>query len=239
MLKYVLFDLDGTLLPMSQEEFTKYYLSALCKKMAKFGFEPHKLGDSIWKGVAFMIKNVGNETNEELFWKSFEEDYGKDAKKYIPEFEEFYKNEFVLAKEACKPNAFVPQMIQKLKEKGLKFVVATNPIFPEIAINRRISWAGLERSDFELVTTYENSSSAKPNLKYYQDILNVIQAKPEECLMVGNDVSEDMVAKKLGLDVFLVTECLINRKNEDISTLNQGTFENLIEYIDKKMQIQA
>ena len=90
--KYVLFDLDGTLLPMDQEEFTKIYISALCKKMSKFGFGPHQLGRSIWKGVGYMIKNDGNATNEDLFWKSFEADFGDDARKYIPDFEEFYKN---------------------------------------------------------------------------------------------------------------------------------------------------
>ena len=34
--------------------------------------------------------------------------------------------------------------------------------------------------------------------------------------MVGNDVKEDMVARKLGMDVFLITDCLINPNNEDI-----------------------
>lgn len=239
MLKYILFDLDGTLLPMDQDEFTRIYITALCKKMAKFGFEPKKLSSSIWKGVGYMIQNCSERTNEELFWQSFEADYGSDARKYIPDFEEFYKNEFILAKDASSPNEFVPQMIQKLKDKGLKLVVATNPIFPEIATNRRILWAGLDKNDFELVTTYENSKSAKPNLKYYQDILNFIHAKPEECLMVGNDVSDDMVARKLGIDVFLITKCLINYENEDISAYNHGDFENLMEYIDKKLQIQA
>ena len=118
MLKYVLFDLDGTLLPMNQEEFTKIYISELCKKMSKFGFDPHQLGRSIWKGVGYMIENDGNATNEGLFWKSFEADYGDDARKYIPDFEEFYKNEFDLAKAASNQNEFVPQMIKILKDFG-------------------------------------------------------------------------------------------------------------------------
>ena len=51
--------------------------------------------------------------------------------------------------------------------------------------------------------------------------------------MVGNDTSEDMVAKTLGMKVFLLTDCLINKSNEDISKYKNGSFKDLIEYIKK------
>ena len=51
--------------------------------------------------------------------------------------------------------------------------------------------------------------------------------------MVGNDTSEDMVAKTLGIDVFLLTDCLINKTEENISEYPNGNFEDLIEYIKK------
>ena len=97
---------------------------------------------------------------------------------------------------------------------GYDVALATNPIFPSIATRKRISWTGLSYDDFSLVTTYENSSYCKPNLKYYEEILNKLGYKPEECLMVGNDVVEDMIAKKLGMKVFLLPNCLINKNNE-------------------------
>ena len=50
--------------------------------------------------------------------------------------------------------------------------------------------------------------------------------------MVGNDVSDDMVAKNLGMRVFLLTDCLINKNNEDISVYPNGSFDELFEYID-------
>ena len=36
---------------------------------------------------------------------------------------------------------------------------------------------------------------------------------PEECLMVGNDVEEDLVAGTIGVQTVLVTDCLINTKS--------------------------
>jgi hypothetical protein len=49
--------------------------------------------------------------------------------------------------------------------------------------------------------------------------------------MVGNDVTEDMVAKTLGMEVFLVTDCLINKENQDISQYPNGSFPQLLQWL--------
>ena len=111
-------------------------------------------------------------------------------------------------------------------------MLATNPIFPAVATENRIRWAGLTPADFELYTTYENSCHCKPNPDYYRDILTQIGADPAECLMVGNDAVEDVAAGQLGMKVFLLTDCLINKDGKDISAYPQGSFDELIAYID-------
>ena len=55
--------------------------------------------------------------------------------------------------------------------------------------------------------------------------------KPEECLMVGNDVSEDMITEQLGMNVFLLTDCLINKENKNISHYPHGSFTQLHTYL--------
>ena len=96
----------------------------------------------------------------------------------------------------------------------------------------RIQWAGLQPEDVELYTTYENSSYSKPNPAYYQDILARLNVKPEECLMVGNDVGEDMIAEQLGMKVFLMTDCMINKANADISFYPHGSFDDLKNFLN-------
>ena len=49
--------------------------------------------------------------------------------------------------------------------------------------------------------------------------------------MIGNDVGDDMVAAELGMQVFLVTDCLINRKDRDISDFRHGDMNALWEFI--------
>ena len=228
----VLFDLDGTLLPMDQDEFVKYYFGLLAKKVAPLGYNPKTLGGNIWAGTAAMVKNDGSCTNEEAFWKKFASIYGENVRNDEPVFREFYENEFRGAKVSCGFNPKAAEAVAAIKAKGLRVVLATNPIFPAVATENRIRWAGLEPSDFELYTTYENSCHCKPNPDYYRDVLAQIGADPAECLMVGNDAVEDTAAEKLGMKVFLLTDCLINKDGRDISAYPQGSFNELLAYIN-------
>lgn len=230
--KFILFDLDGTLLPMDQDVFVKAYFGALAKKLASHGYEPQKLVQSIWTGTKAMIKNDGTKKNEDAFWDTFAGIYGDHVRDEIPYFDEFYAQNFDIVQQSCGYNPKAQAVVKALKEKGFILALATNPIFPAIATEKRMRWAGLEQADFALYTTYENSRYCKPNPKYYADILSALGAKGEECLMVGNDVGEDMVAQSLGMQVFLLTDCLINREEKDISVYPSGSFDELLAFVE-------
>ena len=52
--------------------------------------------------------------------------------------------------------------------------------------------------------------------------------------MVGNDVQEDMIAETVGMKVFLLTDCLINRNGADISVWPHGGFDDLLRWIERE-----
>lgn len=225
--KVVLFDLDGTLLPMDQDVFVKDYFGRIAAKLAPQGYDPKKLVDTIWRGTGVMVQNDGSCTNEEAFWKFAVTIFGERILQDKHFFDAFYETEFDKIKAVCGYHPAAAEVVHELKEQGYRVVLATNPIFPARATQWRIQWAGLQPEDFEIYTTYENSRYCKPNLDYYRDILTQLAVEPEECLMVGNDVGEDMIARQLGMKVFLLTDCLINRNDEDISQYPNGSFEEL------------
>ena len=230
-IKAIFFDLDGTLLPMDQDLFLKYYFGALAAKLIPLGYNKDTLVNYIWAGTKAMILNDGSKTNEDAFWDVFCTLAGKDCRKDIPVFDSFYRNEFAAAKNACGYTPAAKEVIDLIKTSGKRLILATNPIFPAVATENRVSWAGLSTEDFELITTYENSTYCKPNPKYYTEILEKTGLDPKECLMVGNNAEEDMIAETLGMKVFLLTDCLINEKEADISKYPQGGFTELKEYI--------
>ena len=112
---------------------------------------------------------------------------------------------------------------------SLTILMVTSVLFGRIDLTAFAA----QNDDFDIVTTYETSNYCKPNLDYYREVCTKMGVLPEECVMVGNDVSEDMVAEQLGMKVFLLTDCLINKENKDISAYAKGDFDDLRAYIEK------
>lgn len=235
MYKNVLFDLDGTLLPMDMDVFTKLYFNSINKRFCPIlGVEPETLVNAMWKGTAAMIKNDNSKMNKEVFWTVASEACNMDLTPYTEQFDDYYLSEFIEVKRAAQPTPYAQKCVELVKNnlpEGGKLIAATNPIFPEVATMRRLNWADVSPNYFDYITVYENSGFCKPNLEYYKMICDKCDIKPEESIMIGNDVDEDMIASKLGFDTYLVTDTMINRQNKDISKYKHGTFEELFGYL--------
>lgn len=231
-IKAVLFDMDGTLLPMDQKVFTKGYFGGLCKVAAPTGYiTSEKLVEVVWAGTKAMVKNDGSRLNRDVFWDSFAENTQLDADK-VRELkaicDNFYTKEFHAVKELCGSNPNAVRAVELARGTGRKVVLASNPVFPKVGQLSRMGWVGLGEAEFDLVTSYDNQRFCKPNPQYYIEICKEIGVSPDECLMVGNDEREDAkAASEAGLDCFLVTDCII--PCEDFHwTGKRGTFEDLI-----------
>ena len=228
-MKTVLFDLDGTLLPMDAEEFAKGYFATLSKTLAPHGYDPKHLVQAIWNSTKAMVTNDGSTTNEEAFWKDFETIFGEKVRQDLPYFNDYYLNEFQQVKQCCGYQPLTKELISLFKEN--KPILATNPIFPQVATYSRIRWAGLDPNDFSYITTYENSTHCKPNVDYYKDIIEHCHLDPTQCLMVGNDTNEDVAALQTGMQVYLVTDCLIDSNHVDYSAIPHGSFSEMVQYV--------
>lgn len=233
MIKAIFFDLDGTLLGMDERKFLELYLPSI---VASFSTEiDYKLGASIiYKALDLMIENPSTELNNYESYKNYFTMLRGDknlAEADFKNFEEFYKTKFEIVRASLWKQEAMLEAVSLLKKKGYRLVIATNPIFPYIATKRRVEWAGLDEKDFELITYQENSHSAKPNLSYYREILKKLNLEGNECMMVGNDVEEDMIASDLGLTTYLVTDCLISRKNRENEIVNRGKASDFLKYV--------
>lgn len=225
----VLFDLDGTLLPMDQEVFTKRYFTLLSQKAAEFGYDHKTIVDAVWGATKVMMKNDGSAMNIEVFWHAFQERLGEKALALKTHFDSFYAEEFHRAKDAAGQNTLARPLIDLLKKQGYTVAVATNPVFPQVANRSRLSWVGLSEEDFAWVTCYENARFCKPSTGYYSDILEKLEKTPGETIMIGNDMVEDMAAAKLGTDIFMVTDCLIDAPEAD-HAVKMGSFVELLDF---------
>ncbi len=228
----VMFDLDGTLLPMDPDGFGKCYFGLLAKEVTALGYDGKAFLDTMWRGVGAMVKNDGKRKNEELFWEILASAFGDGIYKDISTIDEFYKNDFHLAKAFTGENPLAKEAIRLARNKGDKVILATNPFFPTEAVKSRLSWIGLGYGDFDFVTDYSNSGYCKPNPKYYLDVAAKNGVDPKRCLMVGNNTEEDIVAAaKAGFDTYLIIDCLICEK--EMPECKSGSFADFLDFIDK------
>lgn len=233
MLTTILFDLDGTLLPFMQDDFVRCYFKTLVGRLAPMGYDGGKLTDAIWKGTAAMIANDGQSTNRQAFWACFTQEMGIQALALEGIFNDFYAREFNEARQALRHEPDHGPLLRGLRQKGYGLTLATNPIFPLVAVESRLGWVGLRSEDFDFITTYENSRRSKPNPDYYRDILRQIGRDAGECMMIGNNPVDDAAALQIGIPVYLVTDCLENPKGLPIDGYSCGSFQELRKFLEE------
>ena len=229
-LKAVLFDLDGTLLPMDNKAFAESYFSAFAKTMKRYGWSEDQAVESILRAIKTTQANDGLQTNEQVYLSAFlgREEALDQGKGY---FDDFYGHEFEQVRFTCGYNVKAKQTVDVIKSLGYRVALATSPLFPKIAIEKRMEWAGFTPKDFEFYTTYEDHRFCKPDPRYYGEVAARLGLKAEECLMVGNDVVDDMSAEKARMKVFLLTDCIKNDIGADISAYPKGDLDGLLEYV--------
>lgn len=204
-LQAVLFDLDNTLLLFEEPVFFKHYSQKLYLAFKDL-MEPQEFSQRLIHSTRMMINNNGEMTNAEFFIKAFADGTNARENELWQRFANFYENEFEQFKSLMKPLDGARDVISFTQQRDLKIVIASNPMFPMNVQLQRLNWAGLGEVYFDCITAAENSTYIKPRLEYYYQICERIKVPPQNCLMVGNDPFNDMIASKTGMKTYLTTD---------------------------------
>jgi len=237
MINTILFDLDGTVLPMDFEQFMIQYFTNLGYHF-KDKIDPHTLVQYVRECSDLMIENNSGLPNETVFMDQFEKLIGHDITEYKEMFSAYYDTLFQRVQATTYQSQEMIDSVKMLQDKGYTLVLATNPLFPMKANHHRIRWAGLSPEDFTYISAFEINHYCKPNVKYFKEVLETIDKKPEECMMIGNDVVDDLGAMKLGIKTYLITDCIVNRKKIDYQVDYEGNYQDFYQFVKELKSIK-
>lgn len=232
-IKAVLFDLDGTLLPLDQGQFIKEYFKGIISHLSPLGCDARELERAIWAGTKAMMKNDGTKSNSKAFLECFSSLCKVDMERFEALASEYYDTEYRKLRAITRPTEKAKEAVALTRKGGRHVILATNPLFPENAQHVRMEFAGLSPSDFDFVTSYDTDSYAKPNPAYYKSICNRLGVDASECLMIGNDEEEDMYAASVaGMRCFLASDCMLLSAEHPWKG-ERGSFDDMLEFLKK------
>lgn len=217
-IKAVLFDLYGTLAyvenPVTETEISEHLFSK--------GYEvsPQQL-KAAWTFVSFIDYPKYGYKN----WRSY---FSRIFWRLKVKVNEETLNNIVGLLEG-KPYQLYPDAagaVIKAKEKGFKTAIVTTIAY--FQFKKAIQPI---RNYFDFIMTGYEAGCDKTNPKMYRKVLEILNVKPEEAVMIGDDVPIDIILpKRLGINAILLSrerknvECpqanaVINSLNEAVETI--------------------
>jgi len=220
--KGVLFDLDGTLLQVEMREFIPAYIEGLAKHFPDVP-DPLVFARAIKDSIrALLASDAGVFNNEQFFLATLGRQLGLDATVCGERVRRYCANGMAGLETLVRPLALARDILARCFERGLKVVVATNPVFPRPLVEARLRWAQIADFPFDYVTTFDNSRYCKPHPGYFR-----------ECVMVGNDTEHDLGARSAGIPTFLVDTWLLDRAKGEYVTDFRGGHGDLLRFLGR------
>lgn len=203
----LLFDLDGTLLDTNLEVFVPAYFQALSERMTPY-ISPDVMLPALLAATKLMIDSDDPaRTLQCVFEEDFYKKIGIPKNDLVEVIDDFYDNIFPRIESKTNRLPDTGPLIEWAFSQGYRIAIATDPIFPHKATQHRLRWAGLDPSQFEIVSTFENFHFSKSYPAYYAEVLGQLGWPEGPVLMVGNDVERDLLpADRLGLKTYFVDE---------------------------------
>jgi putative hydrolase of the HAD superfamily len=198
-IKAVLFDLYGTLVyvenPVDETEISEYLFSR--------GYE---VSSQQLKAARAFVSFIDYPKYGYKNWHSF---FSRMLWRLKVKVDEETLNTIIRLLES-KPYQLYPdaaRAVIKAKENGFKTAIVTTIAY--FQFKKAIQPI---RNYFDFVMTGYEAGCDKTNPKMYRKVLEILNVKPEEAVMIGDDMPTDIILpKKLGIDAIF-----LNRKGEDV-----------------------
>lgn len=236
MSRAVFWDLDGTLLRWKSSWVIPRIVAARYLRYLREGYPLGGLRALL--AYLSLFRSVDPDGLKATFARRVTRVTGLDEEEFWIQEEAFSQGDLRPLCTWIEPVPEARDLVQSLEAQGAIQVAATNPNMLQSFQVQRLAWAGYDLGAFAWVTGLDVSSRLKPHPSFYQDILDQLNLRPEDCLMVGNDPQKDLTAAELGIPVFLLTGQ--DRQERPfppgLSPYREGTYRDLAEVLELFLQ---
>lgn len=200
----LLWDLDGTLVAWKGlrvfVETTLRHWCFLARHLPPLRAAWHSM-----RAYQALYFNRTDRTHAEVYLERFARGMGVEVERIRALEAEFFATGIEPLRTLIEPIVPVRDLFHRLAATGrYRMAAVTNPSMPVAFGRARLGWAGYDPDRFVLVTGTETSTRMKTDPRFYVELLAALGARPEECVMIGNDGRKDLTAAHLGIPVFLV-----------------------------------
>lgn len=225
MITTLLFDLDDTLLGNDMGTFIPAYFEQITCHFPSA--DPQQLINALMSATRATLANRDASVSlAALLYQRLFPAMGWAQAEWLPRFEEFYRTRFTHLRGLTEVRPATRPLLEWAIAAGYEVVIATSPLFPRLAIDERLRWAGIADLPFARVTSLENSHFTKPHPEYFAEILAHLGRRPEEALMVGNDWENDIApCLALGLAHYWIAPAGSARPIESANTFGTGSLD--------------
>ncbi len=227
----ILFDLDGTLLRVEMRSFISRYIAGLyacCDDLV----EHASLQRAMRAGIHLLLETeCGKRSNEERLFTFLAARLQLEEDLLRTRFAQFLATGIEPLSDAIIEIPEADSLLRCCQQAQIPLVLATNPVFPQVLIEARCRWAGLDLDYFVLCTSLENSYYCKPQGGYFTEVAAKLGVNPKECLMVGNDTSHDLSATDIGMKTWLIDSYLLERDGPTWKPDYRGSHQDLLDFL--------
>jgi len=208
MIEAVLLDLDNTLIHNPDHQFALAFMQCIDEHFQKY-LGVKDISSGFRKGIKALSSQIHRNTNTKVMIETLVDETQLSLGKIQETYQSFYVESYPTLQHHVSPVAKATNLIEYLFEHDMSLIIATNPLYPTIAIQQRLVWAGLEKylDNFTLVTSSDNMHTCKPNIGYYSEILDRIKLPAKQCLMIGDSLRNDIKpAKQLSMQTYHIAD---------------------------------
>ncbi len=197
----LLLDLDDTLLETNTEVFVPTYYSALAENLSDL-IPPDAMLGALRTGVKqMMLSHDPARTLQQVFEAEFYPRLDVASEPLRQRLMRFYREVFPTLGSATRQRPGARELVDWAVAAGHHVALATDPLFPLVATEERVRWAGLDPARFELISSFETFHFTKTHPAYFAEMLGRLGWPDEPVVMAGNDVERDLrTAARLGPD---------------------------------------